>query len=212
MGADQFDHDEQLLWRILYRLEALALDRYERFAPSLAIGAKRDITRVLAKGGSDDACLKQSVLNEPFRELLDAASSRNETETLIIQGLLLERLGQIIYKVMSEQSAASAATRSLGDAGREACTAVIALAEDQLSKVVGKGEVLFDVFTAASDGVLDKLDGLGDAVNTIFGQRFGLTFSELVGEFTAELLPACVALGMNRRKVVCHLAGAFMGQ
>jgi len=38
-----------------------------------------------------------------------------------------------------------------------------------------------------------------------------LTFSELLGEFTAELLPACVALGVNRRKLVCHLAGVFMG-
>ena len=75
MAADQLDRDEQLLWRILYRLEALALDRYERFAPPLAIAAKREITRVLARGAPDEACLMESVVNEPFRELLDAASS-----------------------------------------------------------------------------------------------------------------------------------------
>jgi hypothetical protein len=212
MADDHLDGDELILWHILYRLEALALDRYERFAPMLAISAKREITRILATGAPDQTCLKESVVKEPFRQLLDAASSGDETETLIIQGLLLERLGQVIYKVMSKQSAVSAATRSLGSAGRDACIAAIALAEDQLSKTVGKGETLFDVFTAASDEVLKKLDGLGDAVDTIFGQRYGLTFSELLGEFTAELLPACVALGMNRRKVVCHLASAFMGQ
>ena len=38
-----------------------------------------------------------------------------------------------------------------------------------------------------------------------------ILFSELIGEFTAELLPACVSLGMNRRKLICHLAGVFMG-
>jgi hypothetical protein len=33
-----------------------------------------------------------------------------------------------------------------------------------------------------------------------------------LGDFTAELLPACVDLGISRRKLVCHLAGVFMGQ
>ena len=46
----------------------------------------------------------------------------------------------------------------------------------------------------------------------MFGERFGLTFSELLGEFTSELLPACVDLGMNRRMLICRLAGVFMGQ
>ena len=54
--------------------------------------------------------------------------------------------------------------------------------------------------------------GLSSAVDELFGKRFGLTFAELLGDFTAELLPACVELGMNRRKLVCHLAGVFMGQ
>jgi hypothetical protein len=62
MAADQLDRDEQLLWRILYRLEALAPDRYERFAPPLAIAAKREITSVLGKGAPDEACLKESVV------------------------------------------------------------------------------------------------------------------------------------------------------
>ena len=38
-------------------------------------------------------------------------------------------------------------------------------------------------------------------------QRFGLTFSEVLGDFTAELLPACVDLGINRRKLGVSLAG-----
>jgi len=32
-----------------------------------------------------------------------------------------------------------------------------------------------------------------------------------MGEFVAELITACTALGMQRRKAVAHLAGAAMG-
>ena len=102
-------------------------------------------------------------------------------------------------------------TRALASAGWSACTSVITLATQQIGRQLGDGERVFQAFCGAADGVLKRLDSLGEGVDHLFGQRFGLTFSELLGELTAELLPACVALGVNRRKLVCHLAGVFMG-
>jgi hypothetical protein len=32
-----------------------------------------------------------------------------------------------------------------------------------------------------------------------------------VGDFVADLVPVCTGLGMDRRKVLSHLAGALMG-
>jgi hypothetical protein len=211
MAGEQLDREEQLIWRILAKLETLALQKYEKAAPQLAIPAKKEIVQTLQRGAPDDRALDASPLARPVNDLLDAASVPDEADTLIVQGFLLERLGQIIYKALSTQAAVSASTRSVGVAGLNACASVIGLATERLRKVVGEGEVLFEVFSTASDGVLRRLDGLGEGVDQLFGQRFGLTFSEVLGDFTAELLPACVELGMNRRKLVCHLAGVFMG-
>jgi hypothetical protein len=130
---------------------------------------------------------------------------------LIVQGFVLERLGQIIYKLLSTHAAVSQNTRALAANGWKACSSVIELATQQISRQIGEGDRLFQALCDSADGVLKGLDGLGEGVDRMFGARFGLTFSEVLGEFTAELLPACVALGVNRRKLVCHLAGVFMG-
>ena len=66
-------------------------------------------------------------------------------------------------------------------------------------------------FAAVSYDVLSALDGLTDPVDRVFGERFGLRFADVMGEFTADLIGACTTLGMQRRKVVAHLAGAAMG-
>lgn len=205
------DHDELLLCRILGKLEALALRKYESVLPALAIPEKKAVVSQLLETAPDDAALNASLLAEPVRELLAAAESSAPNDTLIVQGFVLERLGQIIYKVLQNHTTVSLDTRALASTGWHACTSVIELATLQIGRQVGDGDRLFQAFCSAADGVLRRLDGLGEGVDRIFGQRFGLTFSEVLGEFTAELLPACVALGVNRRKLVCHLAGVFMG-
>ncbi len=205
------DRDELLMWRILGKLEALALRKYESVLPLLATPAKKAVVDQLLETAPDDAALAASPLGQPIQELLQAADGADSTATLIVQGMVLERLGQIIYKALSAQQTVSDATRALAASGWDACAAVIELATQQIKQQVGEGERLFDAFCQAADGVLKRLDGLGDGVDSLFGQRFGLTFSEVLGEFTAELLPACVALGISRRKLVCHLAGVFMG-
>ncbi|MFL5343068.1 MAG: hypothetical protein ACJ8F7_23290 [Gemmataceae bacterium] len=208
---DTPDRDELLMWRILGKLEALALRKYEAALPHLAIPEKKALVVQLLQRAPDDAELAASPLGQPIQDLLQAADREDQTAILIVQGMVLERLGQIIYKALSAQQTVSQATRSLASSGWSACSAVIEMATQQIRQQIGEGERLFDVFCSAADGVLKRLDGLGDGVDRLFGQRFGLTFSEVLGDFTAELLPACVALGISRRKLVCHLAGVFMG-
>jgi hypothetical protein len=206
------DRDEQLMWGVLERLETLALSKYRKDVPELAIPEKQVVVRTLQGNVPDAGPVDASPIGAPIRELLEAAATPGEADTLIIQGLLLERLGQIIYKILGNHQTVSAATKSLASSGWQACTKVIGLATQKVRTVVGEGDALFDVFSSVSEAVLRKLDTLGTSVDEQFGKRFGLTFAEVLGDFTAELLPACVELGMNRRKLICHLAGAFMGQ
>jgi hypothetical protein len=211
MNPEHPSSDELLIWRILGKLESLALRRYETAVPQLATPEKRELVNRLLEQAPDDAALDASPLGDPVRELLSAADGRDETGTLIVQGFILERLGQVIYKILSAHHAASEATRELAVAGTAACSHAIGQATHLLREQFGSGERLHDLFFSTADGVLRRLDGLGDGVDRLFGQRFGLTFSELLGEFTADLLPACMDLGMSRRKLVCRLAGVFMG-
>ena len=84
-------------------------------------------------------------------------------------------------------------------------------ASAQIAERVGTHERLYPVFAEVSQNVLAALDALAEPVDEIFGDRFGLRFADVMGEFAAGLVSACTALGMQRRKVVGHLAGACMG-
>ena len=211
MIQDQPNTDELLIWRILGKLETLALRKYEHSVPELATAAKREVVSTLLQRAPDDAALNATPLSKPLHDLLTAADGAGQTQTLIVQGFVLERLGQVIYKILSAHQAASRTTRDLAFAGSAACSTVIGQATQLIRDQVGGGERLYEMFFGAADGVLRKLDALGDGVDRLFGKQFGLTFSELLGEFTSELLPACIDLGMSRRKLVCRLAGVFMG-
>src|SRR5438128_1379237 len=115
--AAGLDRDERLLWGVLARLESLALSKYQQDLPELAIPEKQQVVHTLQEGAPDADTLDASPLGEPVRELLDAAATPGETDTLIVQGFLLERLGQIIYKVLGGHQAVSASTRKLASAG-----------------------------------------------------------------------------------------------
>jgi len=192
-------------------LESLAWQKYQTVAPQLAVPQKKAVVEQLLARAPDDRALDATPLGRSIDELLEAADRPDRTDTLLVQGFVLERLGQVIYKVLGANGGASSPTRNLAVLGGVACTAVIDRATDLVQHAVGGGEALFDRFCVATDAVLRRLDGVGNGVDQMFGQRFGLTFSELIGEFIAELLPACVEMGMNRRKLICHLASVFMG-
>src|SRR5713226_5635158 len=154
------DKDELLMWRILGKLESLALRQYESWFPHLATAEKKEVVNQLLSAAPDDVALEASPLGQPVRELLDAATTPDQTSALIVQGFVLERLGQIIYKALSAHQRVSDATRSVASAGWDACSTVIEMATQQIRKQIGEGDSVFVAFCAAADGVLRRLDGL----------------------------------------------------
>lgn len=206
------DAGERLLWTLMRRFETLALDRYRTHALDLATPAKCDFVATIVALDAADADLAACDLARPTDALLAAARSPDEAATLIVQGIVLERLGQAIYGIVAAtERAVGEASRGLARAGRAASESVTARVADRLAARVGAGDALWTAFAGASHDVLAALDGLADPVDRVFGDRFGLHFADLMGEFTADLVEASTALGMPRRKVVAHLAGAAMG-
>jgi hypothetical protein len=208
------DADELLLWALMARFERLALDRYAALSPALSAagdGAKRAWVARLDALPTDPAALAASPLAPPTDVLLARAQSTDETAVLLVQGLVLEHLGQAIYRTAQATERASAATRALAGEGLAASRQVTAVAGRRTADVVGSGEDLYRTFTDRTHDVLGALDALADPVDAVFGERFGLRFADVMGEFVADLIAAGTALGMQRRKIVAHLAGACMG-
>lgn len=205
------DQLEDLFWAILRRFEVAALQHYDRQAPYLATATKRAYVAQLEKLGSGTDPLVGSDLAEPVSQLLEAAANHDEATTLIAQGLFLEYLGQAIYRVARDQPSMSEASRALASSGFAASSETVDLAVQRLAAKLGSGDQRFALFVEASRDLIEKLDALGEGVDRTFGERFQMHFRDIMGDFSADLLPACVQLGMTRRKVVAHLAGALMG-
>ena len=93
----------------------------------------------------------------------------------------------------------------------EPLTTTAAAAPSQFAEHIGREQELYVVFAEVSHDVLGAMDAVGEPVDQIFGEDFGLHFADVMGEFTADLIGTCTALGMQRRKVVAQLAGACMG-
>jgi len=213
-GADSARSDdptELLLWALMAKFERLALERYGLHAPGLATVDKRRFVERLLALGADESALGGSALAEPVKALLARAQSADEVAVLMVQGLILEHLGQAIYRIATATDSASASMRELAAAGLAASVSVTAAASARIAVRVGTGEPLYAVFVDHSHELIGALDALAEPVDQIFGERFGLRFADIMGEFVAELITACTALGMQRRKAVAHLAGAAMG-
>ena len=206
------DPGERLFWTLMRRFERLAVDRYAAHAPALAGESKRRFVARLEEVGADETALAESPLARPISGLLARAQSADEPTTLLVQGLVLEYLGQAVYRIVHGTSrVVSDPSRRLARDGLAASETVTAAAASRIPECIGTGDVLYAAFVATSYDVLSALDGLADPVDRVFGERFGLGFADVMGEFTADLIGACTALGMQRRKVVAHLAGAAMG-
>lgn len=206
------DADERLFWALMRRFEALALDRYLTHVPDLATAEKRAFVGTMDGLAAAAPALAASPLAEPTEALLGTAASPDAGTTLIVQGLILERLGQAIYGIVAEtERTVGDVSRAHATAGRGASESVTALVPPRLVAGAGDPGALWTAFAAASHDLFAALDGLADPVDRVFGARFGLRFADVMGEFTADLIGACTALGMPRRKVVAHLAGAAMG-
>jgi hypothetical protein len=211
LPSPSVDGTELLLWVLMHKFERLALERYTAYAPALATIEKRSFVARLGAIATDETALAASALATPVEELLAHARSTDAVSALIVQGLVLEHLGQAIYRVAKDAGRVSRPSQDLAAAGLAASISVTTEASVQIAERVGTHERLYPVFAEMSQTVLAALDAIAEPVDEIFGERFGLRFADVMGEFAAGLISACTALGMQRRKVVGHLAGACMG-
>ena len=202
---------ESLLWTIIRRLELLAGRQYEQFAPQLLTESKRQFVDSLMAFSSDGPMDAHPGLNESVTALEQAAARANEAQTLVVQGLILEHLGLTMYRLLARGKALSEGGAALAQSGVAAAESTIEAARARAIEAIGEGTPLFNEIQAASRDVLATLDALGNEIDDVFGNRFGLSFEDLVGDFTSDLTPFLVQMGVNRRELMCFLTSSFMG-
>ena len=202
---------ELLLWTILRNFELLALRQYEKNVADLATVEKRELVELLNSQVSSNEALEEAQLDLPINDLLKSATGPDEIHTLIVQGLLLETLGKTIYQIFEQNNVLSFPTRSLCRRGLLAGSSIKDKILKLIPKKAGIGEQLFQTFVTISRPVIMRLDTLGERMDKHISEYFGVSFADLMGEFVAELVPLCVELGVERRKIISHLTGALMG-
>jgi len=212
IAPEALDSDEVLLWTIMRAFEVQASAQYRLHTPVLAQG-KAEVGPTLLHLAGDDRPLDESILGPTMAELVEsAAMAGDEGAVLVAQGLVLERVRLICYSTLARLPEVPASSRVIAGALEPISAEIVARTPGLFASVCARtGYKPFSLFTEASDDVLHKLDAVGEGVDEIFGERFGLRFADIVGDFVADLVPACVELGMERRKVMSHLAGALMG-
>lgn len=202
---------ENLFWEILRAFEDLALVQYQSQIPALATAAKLDLIARLAARVPGSQTLEASEVAGPVRDLLAEARQPDAVHTLIVQGLILENLAQAIYGTVDQNPKVSEESRHLAAAAHAASMSVTEQVPTLLAGKFPDSDNLFQEFAQRSHEVLTRLDALGDGVDRLFGEPFSIHFKDIAGAFVARLIPICSGMGMTRRKVVSHLAGAFMG-
>ena len=205
------DEQERKLWTVFAEVERLAAKQYELWAPELLVEPKKQLVEQLNAIVPHDEALANTSLQQPLRQLLAEAEGTSRLQTLFIQGLLLERLGQTTYQRMLDEQTLSEVSIPLAELGVSSSETVLDIAPPLIEKELPEGSDPYNEFVNATRGVLNTFDAVGEAVDDELSERFKIDFADLVGDFTAELIPTCCDLGMNRREVVIHLTGAFMG-
>jgi hypothetical protein len=205
------DRSELLLWAILRNFESLALRQYELYVPTLAGEEKRALVALLSSQVPSDEVLDEAELAVPVNDLVAGATGSDAVHTLIVQGLLLELLGQTIYQSFGQSELVSSSTRTLCADGLAASQTISKKIPALIAEEIGTGESLFQTLMIVSRPVLRQLDTLGVGLDQHFSARFGICFADLMGEFAADFIPACTELGLDRRKLVGFLTGALMG-
>ncbi len=205
------DRTELLLWTILAKFESLALLQYSLYVIDLDTPEKQQLVDMLLSTIPSDEALETTTLSLPVENLLADATSTDKFHILIVQGLILELLGQTIYRSFADNDLASQTTRGMCVLGLKASSDNTAKLPKLFAEKVGSGDELFQAFITVSRPVISHLDELGQGLEEQFSKRFGISYADLMGDFMAELIPVCVELGMDRRRLVAYLTGALMG-
>jgi hypothetical protein len=207
----QLDRTEALLWTVLYRFESLAALQYAVRVPALLTPQKQAVVALLSTRTGSSEELTGTRLAAPVAALVQSATGTEEAHVLIAQGLLLELIGEAIYRTFSENALTSAPTRELCERGLAAGGAARELIPGLLRTRIGTGEVLLQAIMTEAAPLLRSLDALGEGIDEQFGQRFNIGFADLMGDVAAELIGICLGLDVDRRKLVAFLTGALMG-
>ena len=85
----------------------------------MATPEKKSVVETL-QSDVKSAALPETPLDGSVDELLAAADRPNRDETLLVQGIVLECLGQVIYRVLSSHPAVSVATKEIASRGNAA--------------------------------------------------------------------------------------------
>lgn len=211
-SSGAWDTDELLLWTIMRRFELQASEQYEAFAPQLA-PLKAGVAAIVLSIPGEEIQLEESILGAPMTALISSAAEIGDGQAvLVVQGLVLERVRQIVYASIVRLDGFSSRSKAIARVLEQVSAEVVRRTPELFAAVCAKsGQRPFSWFAEASDEVLHKLDAVGEGVDEIFSARFGLRFPDIIGDFVADLSPVCVKLGMERRNVLAHLAGALMG-
>ncbi len=208
---EPIDRVEALLWSTLCAFEDLAQRQYRAHVPELLSDAKaRFVERVAERAGSS-AILSESSVGGPIGRLLARATAEDRAATLNIQGLMLERLGLVIYQMAAESDGMSEEGRALASEGAEACQQVLDRVPSLLKAEISGGDARLSAFERSTSAVIQDLDALGEGVDREFSEPLDINYADVMGEFAGELLEDCVGLGMERRRLVVFLTGQLMG-
>lgn len=203
---------QALFWAMLDAVEGHTVARYAAAAPELLTPAKVAAREAVASQAAG-ASLAGTPLEGAVASLLSVASGDGSlVDALLLQGLVLERLGVTIYRTFGEVGGLAGDGAEVTARAGQASEEVSALATAKLRAGIPDADDRFDAFAGRTDAVFVRLDALGEALDAAFAGPFGLHFEDVMGEFVTDLLPACTdGLGLQRREVIVHLTHALMG-
>ncbi|MDX1385991.1 MAG: hypothetical protein R3257_00270 [bacterium] len=209
--SSPWSEEEALLWSVFKNFETLAVQQYRQFIPEFLTSEKKNFVTKLLNCINGTIRLENSPLAKPVKHLTQSAKGQNEITTLVAQGMLLEPLGFFLYGALATNPNVSQLSRELAGEGKNICQQITQLAPEKLSTHFPDGEALFEHFINASEEVLSGIDILGEALDEIYSQKYQIHYSDIIAEFGAELIQTCVDMGMERRKLMCHLTACLMG-
>lgn len=196
---------ELLLWATLRRFEGQALALYEQHVPAMATPARRGFVAEIAGLIAPRDPLPGSPLEAPVAAVLEAAHGDTPEKVLLVHGLFLEPLGQILYRAAIEHPLTRDSSRELALRGREASLEASRRIPALIRERVGEGQALWRRLAAHLGPVITHLDGLGDAIDALYAETYGLRFADVVADLAGALLDTCVSLGVPRRQALVFL-------
>ncbi len=198
---------EQTFWSGMKQLEDLAVSQYKKFVPELNISGKQ---KFLQNNSSAPNDLNDDRFATEIGRLIQIATKHSRVDSLLLQGLSLELLGQSIYKAVLNTPSLSDNSHTLAKEAELASQEVFNQILSILRKENLVGDSLFKSFVSATQDVFGQLDSMGSLIDETFSDHSQLKFDDVLADAVTELLKYGSQLGMDRRKLLRQLTSALM--